>query len=573
MLRDRQAGTRAPFACTETTSRRFRLGKATAQGFSELLSNRFGPLMSAPTLAATGSLGATPLSQLLIYGLERSLTGSLVFQAPGGPRSALSLVQGAVVKARVPSVETSIGQLCVQLGIVEASDIAETVRQERSRLFGEHLYDLGLIEREQLSALLVEQVYVQLEWLARLTPETQYGFYDGQDLLSNWGGRPLEIDALAAIGRVTRVAPLNPQLTQRVVAGIGETPLQLHPQARVGRFDFNASQTTVLDVLRAKPQSFGELLSTELMARRELEHLVTLLALTKHLQVPGGLPLGVNATQSVSPVIARRVLSRRGTNLAAPTSVRVPESSIPPGNDDRRHEIANKAASIEGANFYQVLGVESGADAGVIQNAFLQLAKRWHPDRLPAPLADLKPVVTRVFARMTEAHQILTNPRNRAEYDKLSAGGGNSDDEQRKVQEVLRAASAFQKAEVLAKREDWAAALKVAEQAYLGDPNQAEYGALYAWVAARASESPNYEELLQILARSVKMQRNNVKVRLYRAAVFKLAGQAQEAMRDYRVVSDLDPTNVEAQRELRLHRMRKESSPPPGVLSRIFKKP
>ncbi len=251
----------------------------------------------------------------------------------------------------------------------------------------------------------------------------------------------------------------------------------------------------------------------------------------------------------------------------------VPQSTIPPGSDERRAEIAQKAEAIESANFYQVLGVEAGADVGVIQSAFLQLAKRWHPDRLPAPVGDLKPVVTRIFARMTEAHQILSNPRNRAEYDKLSATGGNSDDEQRKVQEVLRAASAFQKAEVLAKREDWVAALKVAEQAYQGDPHQAEYGALYAWIAARAAENPNYEELLQILGRAVKMQRNNVRVRLYRAAVFKLAGQAQEAMRDYRVVSDLDPTNVEAQRELRLHRMRKESSPPPGVLSRIFKKP
>ncbi len=268
--------------------------------------------MSAPTLAATGSLGATPLSQLLIYGLERSLSGSLVFQFGSGPRSALTFAKGVVTKVRVPSVETSLGQLCVRLGIVDASDIEQTVKQDRSRLFGEHLYDLGLIEREQLNALLVEQVYTQLEWLARLPAEAQYGFYEGQDLLANWGGRPLEIDPLIAIGRVTRTNPLATQLTGRVVAGMGDAPLHLHPQARVGRFEFNASQTTVLDVLRAKPQSFQELLSTELMPRKDLEHLVTLLALTKHLQVPGGSPLGVNATQSVSPVIARRALSRRG---------------------------------------------------------------------------------------------------------------------------------------------------------------------------------------------------------------------------------------------------------------------
>src|SRR5690606_35878362 len=118
-------------------------------------------------------------------------------------------------------------------------------------------------------------------------------------------------------------------------------------------------------------------------------------------------------------------------------------------------------------------------------------------------------------------------------YDKLRADGGGSEEEQRKVQEVLRAASAFQKAEVLAKREDWEQAVKLAEQAYRGDPEQAEYGALYAWIAARQpdrAQNGMYDDLIEILHRAVKQQRNNIRVRLYRASVLKLAGQYTEAM-------------------------------------------
>lgn len=531
--------------------------------------------MTAPTPAATGTLGATPLSQLLVYALERSLTGAFVFQSPenSANRSALTLVRGIVVKARVPSTTTALGQVCAQLGFVDAADIEQTAKQPRTRLFGEHLYDLGLIEREQLNAALYEQLYRQLESIAKLPGETQYGFYDGQNFLESYGGPALEVDPLLAIGRVTRVKPLSIQVTARVIAGLGETVLQLHPQARVGRFDFDASEQTILDVLRAKPQSYSDLMATDLLEPSRLAQLISLLALTKHLHVPGGLPLGVVASQSVSPVIVRRALPRIPSSVTPPDRESI--TSSPPAANDRRQEILDKVRALESADFYQVLGLEPGADVARIQSSFLQLAKAWHPDRLPPALSDLKPEVTKIFARMTEAHQILSNVKNRAEYDKLRAGGGNSEDEQRKVQEVLRAAAAFQKAEVLAKREDWTQALKFAEQAYQGDPEQAEYAALYAWVAAHTperNESNSYEDLLEVLHRAVKQQRNNVRVRLYRAAVYKLAGLGVEAMRDYRTVSELDPTNVEAQREIRLHRMRKDSSPPPGVLKRFFNK-
>lgn len=533
--------------------------------------------MSVQTPAATGNLGATPLSQLLVYALERSLTGAFVLQETSNPnlRSSLTLRKGVVVKARVPSTSTALGQVCARLGFVDANDIDETVKQPRTRLFGEHLYDLGLIEREQLNIAVHEQLYEQLEWLAQRPVETQFGFYDGQDFLSNFGGPPLDTDPLLAIGRVARVKPLSPQVTERIVKGFADSVLQLHVQARVGRFDFDASESTILDVLRAKPQSFAELLATDLLDAPRLERLIALLAITKHLSVPGGFPLGVTAGQSMTPVMSRRVVSKRLPETVTPASQQ-PAPSTPPEMADRRAQIMQKVRDLESADFYQVLGVEPGSEASVIQNAFLQLAKQWHPDRLPSALSDLKPEVTRVFARMTEAHQILSHPKNRAEYDKLRSGGGNTDEEQAQVQEVLRAATAFQKAEVLARREDWAQALKWAEQAYRGDSEQAEYAALYAWVAARQPDrvqNGTFDDLIEILHRAVKQQRNNIRVRLYRAAVLKMAGQSVEAMRDYKFIAETDPTNVEAQRQIRLHKMRRDSSPPPGMLKRLFKKP
>jgi curved DNA-binding protein CbpA len=64
-------------------------------------------------------------------------------------------------------------------------------------------------------------------------------------------------------------------------------------------------------------------------------------------------------------------------------------------------------------NHYDVLGIDRKANSSAIRTAFFQLARTWHPDRLPADLADLKPVVTKAFAAMGEAHQTLSDEGRR----------------------------------------------------------------------------------------------------------------------------------------------------------------
>ena len=66
-----------------------------------------------------------------------------------------------------------------------------------------------------------------------------------------------------------------------------------------------------------------------------------------------------------------------------------------------------------GGSHYDVLGVPPDAPTQVIQNAFFGLAKKWHPDRLKSELSDLKDTATRVFARLSEASQVLSDPEKR----------------------------------------------------------------------------------------------------------------------------------------------------------------
>ena len=77
---------------------------------------------------------------------------------------------------------------------------------------------------------------------------------------------------------------------------------------------------------------------------------------------------------------------------------------------------------------YQLLGVPPDATAGVIQNAFFGLAKKWHPDRLRPEVSDLKDQATRVFSRISEASQVLSDPATRKAYDESLLSGDTADE-------------------------------------------------------------------------------------------------------------------------------------------------
>ena len=159
---------------------------------------------------------------------------------------------------------------------------------------------------------------------------------------------------------------------------------------------------------------------------------------------------------------------------------------------------------------------------------------------------------------MSEAHQVLSNEEQRKEYERLMHEGGASSDEQEIVQKVLRAATAFQKAEVLFRRGNAEEALKHAQTAAENDPEQAEYIALYAELISQDKErAGDFKEVLRMVNEAKRIQPQNRKVRFYRARILQRAGQADQAYREFRAIADEDPHNVDAAREVRLYEMRK----------------
>lgn len=69
-------------------------------------------------------------------------------------------------------------------------------------------------------------------------------------------------------------------------------------------------------------------------------------------------------------------------------------------------------------DYYEVLGVERGADEEAIKKAYRQLAKKYHPDLNPGDK-----VAEQKFKEISEAYEVLSDGQKRAQYDQFGHDG------------------------------------------------------------------------------------------------------------------------------------------------------
>lgn len=526
---------------------------------------------AAPT--AQGSLEATPLGHLLVYGLDRALTGTLVLEEPNGQRHAIYFHEGGPAKAKIQEPVLFLGRILVEQQAISEAVYERTlaVAMATGQLHGQVLLEEGVVDEHALREGLREQLARQVLWMFGLPPATLFGYYDRLNFLERWGGEGVRAKPLALIWRGVREYAHAGHMSE-VLERFGDQPILLHVDAPIRRFRFDRREQSVIDVLRAKPQPLSELLTRGLADPAYVSRLVYAMIITRQLEtgIQGVEPIGVDEAPSssrllvASPVPAPSAEPRHASptgmaraRLSSQSAFQSPPPSISesPELAAFKAEIRDRAAR-GSADYYELLGVAPDAIPSVVQAAFFQLAKRWHPDRLGPDLADVRDLATKVFARMSEAHQVLSDPSRRKEYDALRKDGGGSAEEQEQVQRVVRAATAYQKAEVLIKRGNNAGALEEARKAVELDPSQADYIALLAWVESTQLNA-NLEELLTRIEKAQRMEPNNTRIRWYRGSLLKRLGKNGKAVGDFRFIVENDPRHVDAQREIRLYDMRK----------------
>jgi len=85
---------------------------------------------------------------------------------------------------------------------------------------------------------------------------------------------------------------------------------------------------------------------------------------------------------------------------------------------DRRRKVLDTFYNLQGLNHYALLQVTQAADRKAIKSAYFSAVNLFHPDRyFGKNLGSFKMKLERVFAQITEAHDVLTRVDARADYD------------------------------------------------------------------------------------------------------------------------------------------------------------
>ncbi len=83
----------------------------------------------------------------------------------------------------------------------------------------------------------------------------------------------------------------------------------------------------------------------------------------------------------------------------------------------RKKEILDLERVMDGLNHFEVLGLRPGTEAAEVKKAFYEASRRYHPDRyFGKNLGSFRARIERIFRRLSEANQALTDSTKRDAY-------------------------------------------------------------------------------------------------------------------------------------------------------------
>ncbi len=461
-----------------------------------------------------------------------------------------------------------------------------------------------------------------------------YAFYEADLVGEGEGTLRGTVDIFTLIANALR-AEVPKDALVRVIRKLGEGAHRITSGSPLARFALQANEMAFVELMRAEPASAGTLIK-QFGDPKVAQRILYLLAITDCLEpyAPAS-QQKLKAVRAASPpkprvstppgprasVRAPKRKSERGRystppserdsalpgadsvlpaslsnlppsrtlsgEIVAPRSMPSrPPPSLSPALTKRWDEVSRVISMMDRQNYFEMLGVRESADSSDISKRYMTLAKTWHPDRLPAELATLRPWVEEIFHLFTVANDTLSDTKKRAEYQKAVMQGGGTPESERKLSVMVEAAINFQKVDVLVKRRRYDQALGICEAAMSVVRKEADYPAMKAWILLLRDgidEEETADEIRSLLRTTFSINPDHVHGHFVRAHFLKRQGKHDKALKHFMKVARLDPQNLEAAREVRIGTMRhargRSSAPPPAIegklpnfLGKFFKK-
>lgn len=515
-------------------------------------------MSAAPEPIATGTLARTPLPHLLVYLEQKKLSGTLALWPDPQP--------GEEPKGQ--------DRILLLKGVPMAARLLEPTTVLRAGL-------LKLFARER----------------------APYAFYEvnllGDDRVS---GR---VDPLSLIAESLRERARE-DAVQAVLARIGDATLRMLPGVDLSRYELQPEERVLVDALRAQPADVPTLVTVSGLPEERALRLVYLLTITKAVAPLEMAPAQVRhapaeerreAAQAdadepeedeasaddehdePAPEVGMHVdaVAQAAADAAPPESEASLHSnidrlqSIPPPPDDLSEDlrtrwlrVVTKGRLMENQNYFEMLDIDRESKANDARTKFYQLAKDWHPDRLPAELAPLREYVQVIFGYMSEAANTLGDEGQRAKYVQTVREGGGTPSTDRLMQTILDTAMEYERVLVMARRRDFDAALELIVRILQIQRDDPEYNAMYAWLMMQKfpGQDAPLQKMLDAVDKALSAHERHERANLLKAQILRRMGRQDDALEYFQKVAEINPRNVDAMREVRVATMRSHQTGP-----------
>jgi tetratricopeptide (TPR) repeat protein len=449
-----------------------------------------------------GSLAEHPLPLLLIE-LQRQRFEGALHLARDRSQTRVLFQNGAPVQAESEAPSESLCDLLQERGHLDPEAGARVARlvEEKACPEGTAILGLKLVEPRVLFGALQEQLRRRIvacfEWA------------DGTFRLDEDASAPPDASALR--GDPIRLALdglVRHWGVERLAVALGPK-LSLFP-VRTRAFEAFARRLPDDDVVRGGLAAFdgtrnlGQALGASatqpmLLAAVWLLDAASAIAFLDEPQRPEGSEDDGTAEIEIEVTGGPRESAPR-PKTEAPSSAPAPPSDAPPSEApavDAPHdlspesqvlhdEIMDQHTRLSELDYYQLLGVEPDTRGAAIKKAYFKKAKRFHPDALARlGLNRIKTQAGEVFARVSEAYEVLKDDDKRALYDARLADGGDESDANR----LAQAETFYVKATFLMKMGNFREAHPLLESAVELWPDDAAYQSDLGWTLYKKAPS------------------------------------------------------------------------------------
>jgi len=502
-------------------------------------------------LEISGNLFTHPFAELLVEIDAARLDGSLRV-SDKEKKCVVYFKRGRIVFAVSNARSTRLFTILLGRGKLTKEDVVQIPNFANDFEFTSYLQKKGFLTKADCERLFADQIeaivvdifsWVSGDWtfssLARIRDGLSFDI-DTTQLLVDFG-RCMPVDKM-----LSRFRSLDESFSRSTVSEIGR--------------DLRPGEAFVLSRSIAGPLSASSLVSVSAMSDSAALHSIYTLWL-------GGL-LVRNDWQ---PAFSRSAVAMmRDAKLELKTEAKVSEAGhdrieVKPADPEPEEPIKiveMVVVSLEeylkrietAATFYDILGVDSKADADELKRAYFSLAKNFHPDRYHAEGGEKLKRIQNAFTELAQAHETLKNAESREVYDyrmrkelaerEKVRESGDSTGTQVKIEQ---AAENFDRGFNLLMENDVDAATPFLARAVHFAPKNARYHAYYG--KALSSDAKQRHKAESEIQAALKIDPNNPTFRIVLASFFLQFNLLKRAEGELTRLLAVFPSNREA-REL-----------------------